>query len=77
MRYVLSAFVLARPRAIGGAGSTISHRKCVALIVKAYAARLRLDPGAFSGHSLRLVTGIDRQTGTPTTSMKRSQGIRL
>jgi len=47
------------------------------LIVKAYAARLRLDPGAFSGHSLRLVTGIDRQTGTPTTSMKRSQGIRF
>jgi hypothetical protein len=51
--------------------------QCVALIVKAYAARLRLDPGAFSGHSLRLITGIDRQTGTPTTSMKRSQGIRL
>jgi hypothetical protein len=49
----------------------------VALIVKAYAARLRLDPGAFSGRNLRLVTGIDSQTGTPITSMKRSQGIRL
>jgi hypothetical protein len=27
---------------------------------EAYAARLRLDPGAFSGHNVRLVTGIDR-----------------
>jgi integrase len=40
-----------------GKGGRLRHYRlspqCVAVIVKAYAARLGLDPGAFSGHSLR------------------------
>jgi site-specific recombinase XerD len=43
-------------RPVGKGGRLLPNRltpQSVALIVKAYAARLRLDPGAFSGHSLR------------------------
>jgi site-specific recombinase XerD len=43
-------------RGVGKGGNLIPGRltsQSVALIVKAYAARLRLDPDAFSGHSLR------------------------
>jgi hypothetical protein len=57
-------------RRVGKGGSLIPDRltsKSVALIVKAYAARLRLDPVAFSGHILRsgfLASGV-RQTEWP------------
>jgi site-specific recombinase XerD len=43
-------------RPIGKGGRLCARRlapQSVALIVKSYAARLGLDPGAFSGHSLR------------------------
>jgi integrase len=43
-------------RRVGKGGRVLPgrlHPQNVALIVKAYAARLGLDPGAFSGHSLR------------------------
>jgi site-specific recombinase XerD len=43
-------------RRVDKGGNLLAGRltpQSVALIVKAYAGRLRLDPGAFSGHSLR------------------------
>jgi hypothetical protein len=43
-------------RRVGKGGNLTASRltpQSVALIVKAYAARLGLDPGMFSGHSLR------------------------
>jgi hypothetical protein len=58
MDWLTAADITAGPvfRPVGRGGRLLPNRltpQSVAIIVKAYAARLGFDPGAFSGHSLR------------------------